>query len=119
MFPLEKKIYSLFGLYKGYRSKEDDEKIYHVLFDLCFEEVIEFIHDHLHEDQYLILQKELESLQAIDTSSIDVKGLAFEMILRTLSLIPQSTRLLNQRLEYLLENILYDTIIVSPYAGTH
>lgn len=65
-FKLEEKIKEKFKLFQGFRSQEEDQKMYDKLAELCFDELIVYLSEKLKlEDQESLISK-MESVQSDD-----------------------------------------------------
>lgn len=97
LYLLDSQIREKFSLFKGIRSKEEDERIYQRIYDACFEEIIKFLYQNLDDQGKNQILEDLNSKKGLEEK--------ITTIVRNIEKTGQNVIQLNQRLEKLLENV--------------
>ncbi len=96
---IDEKIKNKFKLFSGLRSEEEDQKIYDKVYELCFDEMVQFLFENLSTAEKDELIGKLEK-----------KGKETEILLKYLSQIENYRFKLDKRLDYFLNNLLYSSL---------
>ena len=112
---LDTKIKKKFRLFEGLRSEEEDQKIFERVYELLFDEVVMFLEEKLEEKDKISLIKELEAsaLPSGDKQAQQDSGNfknAEAILIKYLSKIENYRFKLDKRLDYFLNNLVYQAI---------
>lgn len=106
----DKKIKKTFRLFQGLRPEKEDKKIYDKVSDLCFQETIAFLEESLDFSRQAFLTAELEKIDEKKLKKEEKSQQALETIFKYLTAIPHYRFRLNKRLDYFLNQLLYDAL---------
>ena len=111
MYKLDFLIINQFGLFKGFRPTEEDQKIFDMVYWACFEEIILFIQEELDPSRKNFLNFELEKVlkEYPDDEKVRAEK-GTEVVFKYFTAIPHYRYKLNKRLEYLIDKIYVEAI---------
>lgn len=130
---LEQKIIKKFKLFQGLRPEAEEQKIFAKVYNLCFDEMVLFLCQHLSQKDQESLTRELESAEHLPGGDAPTNHLpggvapaahlegedrqnqknltpAGAVLVKYLESIENSRFKLDKRLDYFLNNLLYQAV---------
>lgn len=106
MLSLDELIKTRSKLFQGVRSVEEDNKLYERVYELCLDEIINFIEENLDEKKVSDLSSQIESMNGKEGADQKIA----EIILKAVEEVPDYRFRLYHRLEYFLDKLLVNSL---------
>lgn len=107
MIDIDNLIKNRFKLFVGVRSQKEDEEIYAKVYELCFDEIVQFVEENLKKAELEDLTHKLEELKGSEDDNVNAAGL---MVTEALKTVPNHRFKLYHRLEYFVDQLLINTL---------
>lgn len=97
-----------FALFTGQRPAEQDQALYDLVFEHCFNETIRFLAENLSSSRKIALTQQLESFGPASTN--DEAKAAFDTLLTHLDTVPSGRFRLDVRIKHCLDTLAYRAV---------